>query len=87
MVVSFGIALSQWINTLVVSDEEYIAGNHLFYELQSCETNTLKTPEERVAIAAENNPEKDELQIKLCKQEVTSRMLTQRTYNTKTAVI
>ncbi|USN55931.1 MAG: hypothetical protein H6765_05210 [Candidatus Peribacteria bacterium] len=88
MIISFAIALTQWFNSFLVSDTEFMAGNNLFYELQNCE-NQMPVIDDTTSKKTTNteNPEKRKLEISLCQQEITTRMLDQRDYTTKTTII
>jgi hypothetical protein len=92
-IVAYGIAGYQALVGLLISDEEYIAGNHYHYDLQQCEhQDTLgiksQAPVEEQDDKNGTGAEQRSIQeVYLCKQEVTTRVINQRRYDKKQSII
>lgn len=82
--IGYGILLNQLFQHRLITDAEYIA-NNMYYELQNCEQpiypKTVDTtrPAEPV--------DRTEEEIASCKQETTTRLTNQRSYQMKSDII
>lgn len=83
MAIAFGIAIYQQTMQLIVTDQEYLAGNS-HREIEQCAQPTRKTVK---GSPNGQEVEKTPKEITACTQETKTRILTQRSYNTKESTI
>lgn len=80
VIVSSGILFYNLLQKLLITDEEYILGSSMNWEIKNCEQPEYK-PESTTPIA--RTPEK----IAECKAEATKNVILQRAYNLKQMMI
>ena len=92
-VIAAGAALYQWMLTMMVTDAEYMAGNGMYYEVQNCDVQPSPVynyvdgkgtvPVDPTAQPKQKTPE----EIAKCKADAETRIINQRHYQTKDAMI
>lgn len=83
MAVGYGVAIYSGINAAVISDEEYMTGRGVRYQLDVC-TQPKYTG---VAADAQNPVQPTEEEIQECEDKARANMVAERNFNTKQNVI
>ncbi|MCF7834424.1 hypothetical protein K9M48_00010 [Candidatus Gracilibacteria bacterium] len=78
LVVAYGIALQTFLSQKIITDQEYIQGSYMNYEITRCEE-----PKYVGEISQEKTPQ----EIEQCKEKATENVILQRNYNNKESTI